>query len=63
MTYIKILNRFIETYPEIYVGDYRPADGLPNTIIVWSKDIVFLVYYDESFDYIFIIGQTESKKH
>lgn len=62
MTYRDIMTGFKKSYPHIEIEDYRPANGLPNSIVVWSKDSVYLVYSDESFGYTFIIGQRERRK-
>lgn len=62
MTYDDIIRAFKQSFPEIKVDDYRPADRMANTILVWTKDTVLLVYYDESFECAFIIGQTPCRK-
>lgn len=57
MTYEDIYNEFLAKFPNIEVEDYRPADpmfipqllrGIPNAIIVWTKDKSKVIYISES---------------
>lgn len=55
-TYGEIFNAFRKQYPGIIVSDYRPADSIPDAIIVWTDHGTLLVQYQESFDIAFILA-------
>ena len=65
ITYYDVLKCFKTQYPELKVGDYRPADNLPYGLIIWTTDgRVLLVQLQVSFGIVFILAckDTENKE-
>lgn len=57
ITYAGILAKFERAHPETPVEDYRPADHIPFSIVIWSKrHAVYLVKYDATHDLVFILS-------
>lgn len=63
ITYGDIIKKFREAYPHIKINDYRPADYMPDTIIVWEDgtDKAYLVNYQVTWHRVFILGVSDRK--
>lgn len=64
MTYSEIFEKFKALWKyHMLIEDYRPADGIPNAIIVWEKEFNcfqkrHLCIYQPLIDDFFIITNT-----